>query len=122
MKLDRDRFHPDIILFEKAECHVMEVAASYSLKQVSALCSDTDSYEEVVRVVGIFRNTTRLGFVPHLTKKGTARILRLLAATELESLNAKKEDLPLGCGCRREDHKKILELILKKLDKEKFAN
>lgn len=122
MKLDKDRFHPDIILFEKAECHVMEVAASHNQKTVSALCSDTDSPEEVSRVIGIFRNTVRLGFVPHLTKKGTARILRLLAVTELECISAKGEDAPLGCGCRREEHEKILRLILKKLYREKFAN
>jgi len=108
--------HPDIILFDKDECHAMEVAAQYRSWQVIQFFSGIYIKEDISKVLGIFKNTVRLGFVPDFAGKKAVSIFSSLANLELVRLSKIKGDLK--CGCSSEKHAVALSKVAAKLGKE----
>lgn len=108
--------HPDIILFDKDECHAMEVAARYRSWQVIQFFSGIYTKEDILKVLGIFKNTVRLGFVPDFAGKKAVSIFSSLANLELMRLSRIKGNLK--CGCSSGKHAVALSKVSGKLGEE----
>lgn len=108
--------HPDIVLFDKDECHAMEIAARYRSEQVLQFFSGVYTKEDTMKVVGIFKNTVQLGFVPDFAGKRAVSIFRSLAKLELVRLSKIKGNLK--CNCSSEKHASALRMVVEKLGEE----
>lgn len=110
----KEHLHPLMILFEEDECHVMKVAVAHHKPQI---ISDFElEYDEkfMEMVLGVFDLGPRLGFIPQEKGGKILEILLVTASTEVGSLADK--DMLL-CGCSGKSHKKVLNSLMRKLQK-----